>query len=540
MARLTPSQEKREIQRCSSDFHYFCRHLNIVDKVGRLRKLSLHPAQQRYVATAEESNWMYILKARQLGMTTAIAARFFWMALFKPHFQVAVLAHRIESAQSIFEVYRRFYNYLPEHLKFRTEKSNVRELKFFHGGLIRVSTANSENFRGTTHQALHCSEFAFWDDPEKTVASAFQTCGPNAEVVLETTANGMNDAHSMWNKEMGYSKLFFPWSEDPGYISTDKPKGYHPHVENLSKEFDLAEPQKNWAQRTFETKCMSNWQTFLQEYPLSAEQAFITSGERFFDQVFPNVQSFPGYRCYEKHESFKVYSIGVDSASGSPSGDYSAFCVIDVTDKENPAVVSTYYNRLSIHEFSERVHEEAMKYEALIVVESNSYGLAVLENLISKGYSHLYRRTQFDKMAGRWVEKLGFNTNSSSRPVMLSRLHEYTAKRKLPINDDRMKCEMNTFVYNARGKPEAESKKHDDMVFAHALALQGMDQIEPLRQERTDRFRPSKVSEVLQFELRTGSIYRGSPDDYEQERWGVPENESSPIDAAFNNSPTRR
>ena len=78
------------------------------------------------------------------------------------------------------------------------------------------------------------------------------------------------------------------------------------------------------------------------------------------------------------------------------------------------------------------------------------------------------------------------------------------------------------------------------MVFAHALALQGMDQIEPLRQERTDRFRPSKVAEVLQFELRTGSIYRGSPDDYEKERWGVPENESSPIDAAFSNSPTRR
>ena len=539
MPRITPAQEKREIQRCSSDFHYFCRYLKIVDKVGRLRSLELQPAQERYVATAEEQNWMYILKARQLGMTTAIAARYFWMTLFRPHYCVAVLAHRIESAQSIFEIYRRFYTHLPKFLKFRTEKSNVRELKFFHGGQIRVSTANSENFRGTTHQAIHCSEFAFWEDPEKTVASAFQTCGPNAEVVLETTANGMNDAHTMWNKEMGYQKLFFPWTEDPGYESSDKPKGYHPHVEALAKEYHLEDRQKNWAQRTFDTKCMSNWQTFLQEYPLTAEQAFITSGERFFDQVFPNVQCHPGYKQYKEKANFRVYSIGVDSASGSPSGDFSAFCVIDVTDKENPEVVATYYNRLSIHEFADRVHREALAYEAMVVVESNSYGLAVLEHLIGKGYSHLYRRTQFDKMAGRWIEKLGFNTNSSSRPVMLSRLHEFIAKRRLVVNDDRMRHEMNTFVYNARGKPEAESKKHDDMVFAHALALQGLDQIEPLRQERTDRFKPSSVAEVLQFEMMTGNLYRGDSDDYEKERWGIPQQESSPIDAALN-PPTGR
>lgn len=511
-----------------------------MDKRGHLVNFGLNDAQERFVGTVDDKSWVYILKARQLGMTTVVAARFFWRALLTPNFKVCVLAHKYESAQAIFEIYRRFYNYLPDFLKFPTEKANVREMAFFHGGIVRVATANSDSARGTTYQALHCSEFAFWGDVDRTVASAFQTAGPDAEIVLETTANGLNDAHRMWNEESGFSKVFFPWMEDRQYVSSKKPKKPDNRIKELTEEFGLDDWQSNWANETLRTKCVNNWNTFLQEYPASAEQAFITSGEKFFDIVFPHAQAHSGYKCYRDPSRHRVYSMGVDTASGSPSGDFSSFAVIDVTDKKNVEVVSTYYQRLAPHAFAERVLEEAKKFECLVVVESNSYGLSILEYLVSKEFAYIFKRTQYDKMAERWVEKIGFNTNTSTRPVMLSRLHEYIAKQMLPINDERMKTEMNTFVYNDRGKAEAMSKKHDDMIFAHALALMGLDQIEYIAQDRQRAPELTNMRDILRYERETGRLYDGGTADYEKSRWGSPLEESSPLDAALNDSPSRR
>ena len=523
---------EQEISRCAKDFRYFCQYLQIVDKRGKAIPFAMNEAQEKFLSHVEENPWTYILKARQLGMTTMIAARFFWRALFTPNFRVGVLAHRTESAQAIFEIYRRFYDNLPAFLTFPTEKSNVRELSFFHGGYIRVTTANSENFRGTTYQALHCSEFAFWGDIEKTVASAFQTAGPNAEIYLETTANGMNDAHRLWQDQNGFAKVFLPWTDDSAYIASKPRGGVSAKIKEYAKEFDLTEKQSNWAQDTFMSKCMGNWNTFLQEYPANAEQAFISSGETFFDLAYPHVQMQRGYKSYLTDiPKWRVYSIGVDVASGSPSGDFSSFCVLDVTDKKSPIVCATFYERMAPHAFAERVRAEAKRYDALVVVESNSYGLSVLEHLMGNSYAYIFKRTQYDKMADRWVEKVGFSTNVSTRPMMLSRLHEYISKRWLDPTDDRMKYEMNTFIYNNKGKPEAAPKKHDDMIFAYALALMGLDQIESVKSDVESK-KPSNLREMLQFELNTGKVFKKDDAKKNADRWGVPYKMSSLMDTS--------
>jgi hypothetical protein len=137
------------------------------------------------------------------------------------------------------------------------------------------------------------------------------------------------------------------------------------------------------------------------------------------------------------------------------------------------------------------------------------------------------------------VEKLGFQTTSATRPMMLSRLHEFCSRGKLTINDDRMKTEVNSFIYNDRGKPEASSGKHDDMVFAHALALMGLDQIEYVKEDVL-RSKPSTIHEVLQYERATGRKYQSETDDSHFETYGIRSDQSSPIDTALNISPTGR
>ena len=421
------------------------------------------------------------------------------------------MAQSRESAEQIFEIYKRFYSNLPKWMVFPTQKSNVRELLWFHGGMVRVFTANTQSARGTTYNFLHCSEFAFYSDVEKTIQSAFQTATPDAVVVMETTANGLNHAHDLWSGDNGYKKVFLPWTKAKEYAVDERPPGLSGAIPARWREYadenNLTRPQLYWAFHTYRTKCGSNWQTFNQEYPVTSEMAFITSGEQFFNVVFPHVKAHSGYKRYAEPQKYHVYAMGVDTASGSPSGDYSTFCVMDITDKEKPKCVSTLYVRLSPSEFAARVHKEAKEWDALVVAESNSYGLSIIEHLIGQGYANLYRRTQFDKLAKRWKEELGFVTSVSTRPVILSRLHKFVSEEKLAINDDRMKAEMNTFVYDSKGKPQADRGKHDDMVFAWALALAGIDQIEAVREEKLS-VKPSTMRELLAYERATGRIYQ--------------------------------
>lgn len=502
---------EKELRRCASDFRYFCRHLKIVDKKAKLVTLKLNEAQEVLIDAIETNSWVFDLKARQMGGTTGIAAYAFWHAYFRPNFRVGVMAQSRESAEQIFEMYKRFYDNMPTWMVFPTEKSNVREMLFFHGGMVRVFTANTQSARGTTYNFLHCSEFAFYADADKTIRSAFQTATPDAIVVMETTANGLNHAHQLWVDNNGYEKLFLPWTLSSEYSLPSKPPGIPGAIPSKWREYGkahkLTKKQLWWAIDTYRTKCGNNWQTFHQEYPATAEVAFITSGERYFDKIYPHVRALPGYKRYAEPGKYQVYSIGVDTASGSPSGDYSAFCVLDITNKEKPKCVSTYYKRVPPSEFSARVLEEAKVWDALVVPESNSYGLSIIEHLVGEGYANFYRRTQFDKLAKRWRQELGFVTTVATRPVILARLHKFISSGDLEINDSRMKAEMNTFVYAKGGKPQADGGKHDDMVFAWALALAGLEQVEALIEEKTSK-RPQTLREMLAYERATGKVYR--------------------------------
>ena len=122
-------------------------------------------------------------------------------------------------------------------------------------------------------------------------------------------------------------------------------------------------------------------------------------------------------------------------------------------------------------------------------------------------------------MAKRWKEEIGFSTSVSTRPVLLARLHKAISSGALVVNDERMKAEMNSFVYNKVGRPEADRRKHDDMVFAWGLALAGVDQIDVVRDEQLLR-RPGTLREMLAYEQATGKVYR--------EEWG--EDDKSSLD----------
>ena len=94
-------------------------HLKIRTKVGLTDKMALNLAQMRYSYDCAQraSKKNIVLKARQVGMTSYIAARFFVQTVTRPGTLTMLVAHDRESAEEIFRIVHRFWDNLKDELR---------------------------------------------------------------------------------------------------------------------------------------------------------------------------------------------------------------------------------------------------------------------------------------------------------------------------------------------------------------------------------------------------------------------------------------
>lgn len=491
-----------EITKCKNDFAYFAgKYLKILDaENNKFVKFRPNFAQMKLYDAMSHNNWVYVLKARQVGITTGIAAINFWKALFTKNYKVAVIAHTSKSAKNIFEIYSNYYNNLPEFLRIPTKAANVNEIIFTSGSAIKVASATSEGLRGSTYNSLHLSEFAFYDNISKTMASILQTATKNALVVLETTPNGQNEAKTIWDEQNGYEKVFISWMDNDRYVSNRRPKTTYEFIEEFLNGLRINEAQRNWVYEIYETRTGGDFNLFKQEFASDPTTCFIASGENYFNIQFAVKEFTTGYLEYIAKAKYSSYIMGVDVSGGSKTGDYSSFVVLDVSNPEKVFIASSYYERISPSQFALIVEETAKRFNALVVIESNSYGLSILEHLEKMEYPYIYRKVKFDKMTDKYTQSLGFQTTAQTRPFLLAKLQKYVNERKIQINDLRLQYEINTFIYSSNGRPEASGKRHDDIIFATALALQGLDQVSEEIGTDVALQRPANIREVLELE----------------------------------------
>ena len=510
----------QEIEKCKEDFDYFAtKYLRIVDKDNAVVPLNLNNAQREIHEALADYNFIKILKGRQFGSTTYIAARFFWEALFNANIRVAVVAHSAKAVGSIFSIYQFYYDNLPPFLKLKTVKSSANEIAFESGSFIRIGTANSQNFRGSTYKLIHASEAAFWESMTTTISSLFQTASNNPTIIVETTPNGLNDFFTFWRDNNGYHPLFLSWLDHVEYRKKKLDKGQNlTGVEkDFTKKHNLTKEQRNWFVSTLRTKLANNIESFKTEYPTSEEEAFISTGAFVFPQLVSGDLVKPsklGWQVHRPPAAYRTYVIGVDTASGSPNGDYSAITVIDVTQQNKPLICATFYDRITLKKFSEVLKRALTKWEGMVVVERNSYGLTIIEELRQANYPYLYRETKWDKFSNKFVDKLGFYTSAQSRPLLIARLTDYINSNRLQIVDERLRYEIMNFIYKPSGKAEAEKGFQDDLIFATGLALMGLDQSLLVAEDMKLHKKPTNVREMVQWEMTHGTKMDQMPDNY--------------------------
>src|SRR5712692_4815412 len=230
--------------------------LKVRSKTRGLVLLKPNRAQQEYSRNRTKRN--IVLKARQLGMTTYVAARFFIQTITQPGTTTVQVAHNQESAEEIFKIVHRFWENLPEAMQqgaLLTSRANIRQIVFPQlDSEYRVATAADPNAgRGMTIHNLHCSEVARWPrDGMETLASLRAAVPEAGEIVLESTPNGAGGVfYEEWQRaeETGYTRHFFPWwYEDEYQVETDAAAVHPltPEEQDLVKSAGLTEGQVAW------------------------------------------------------------------------------------------------------------------------------------------------------------------------------------------------------------------------------------------------------------------------------------------------------
>jgi len=438
--------------------------------------LKLNRAQQEYSARCGQKN--IVLKARQLGVTTYVAARFFIQAITRPGTLTVQVAHTEESAQAIFAIVRRFWENLPKELQrgvLRTSRSNVRQLVFPElDSEYRVETAEENAGRGMTIHHLHCSEVSCWPRGGRdTLAALRGALVPNGEIVLESTPRGASGVfYEEWQKaeETGYTKHFFPWWYDKAYREKVRGK-FLPLTEEeaeLVKLHGLTQRQIAWRRKQWKTlRTLAG-----QEYAEDANACFLASGECVFDLEAVEKAGRHAAPATESKDNERMliwlppnpgkweYIIGVDTASGGSEGDYSC---AEVIERSKGSQCAELHGHFPLQEFAKRVVELGRRYNnALLAVERNNQGYGVIENLKNLGYENIYMHKGQD----------GFLTSAITRPAMIENLAAIVAEQPTLFQSPRLLDELKTFVRHADGHAAAAEGTHDDCVMAMAIALE--------------------------------------------------------------------
>lgn len=297
-AGLSTEELKAKRQMLKDDFTYYSRNcLTIKTKHEGNQPLILNKAQQYIHDCVEEQLARtgkvraILLKGRQQGGSTYVEGRFVWKVTHSKSVDAYILTHEDKATQNLFNMSKRYIEYLPSYVKPHQGKANSNELIFdkLESG-FRVGTAGNKSVgRSMTNQLFHGSEVAFWPNAAEHAKGILQTV-PDAdgtEVIYESTANGLNNFfHQQWKlAEEGKSEfipIFVPWYWQDEYVK-ELPDDFFmdQDEEELANHYELTEEQIYWRRMKIvelSTDGEDGDLSFKQEYPMNAAEAFQVTG----------------------------------------------------------------------------------------------------------------------------------------------------------------------------------------------------------------------------------------------------------------------
>ncbi len=466
------------------------KNLMIVPK-GKRHKVHFrfNETQAKYWET--RTNRDYIVKFRQIGMSTLLLGEMFARACLEEHHTLAIIAHQREAAEGLYKKIATWYRNLPKETaiylnrgKDKPDVFNERELIIPRtNSRIFVGTAGSPDaIRSNTLTMVHVSEVALWPSgAEDLMASIEGALVPDGIIRLETTPKLAGTwAYQTWReclsteegKRPPYRAVFLPWWEDSQYQDDEK-FGLEPYSDDEQKgiEENFWNPAQIAWRRSMITKLRGNFRT---EYPEDPLSGWLLQGRLVFpiDHIYANWSKknhnlYAGLQRYVQPDKDKFYVYGVDPAAGTPGGDYSAIQILDAEGEQ----VAEWIGYEPLHKIPKLLQQLSKEYKpSTIVVERNNHGSAVLQSLMETNLPI------FADIDG----KLGFLTNQKTKAKIISITEEALFEGSVFGNSSRLLSQLQLFKYDDKDRPGGPENggdnltEHDDLVMAWMLANYGI------------------------------------------------------------------
>ncbi len=464
-----------------------------------------------------------VLKARREGISTYVEGRLFHKVVTNSFTHSFIIAQDKDGLNTIFEMSKLYYDMLPASHRPMTRYSSKKELvfenpndrdRFTNPGLrsrIEVYSARKGTaLRSGGYTCGHLSEVAFYDDPDTLCPSVIPTVPdvPGSFLVLESTANGRgNFFHTEWLKakegNSNFTPIFFSWLEFLEYVRAWDYKGecdeflgsLDDEEKMLMSKHKATIQQLHWRRHKI-MDLEDDVDLFHQEYPVDDVEAFITSGLPYFSRKklrelltktvppafvgditeFGLVENENGpLFIWEKPEKDCEYVLGIDPKTGESESGAPAVIEVLQVPKNSPHIVQVAEWRDWVDPVvlaGKAIHLGRYYNEGMLSPEINAGGggLTCL-NEIKEQYWNIYRWQYFDRFGKQITNKLGWDTNVATRPLLCDYTGACINADILIIRSEGVVDEMMSFIKRSSTGGEADEGCYDDRVMAYMIAL---------------------------------------------------------------------
>ena len=528
----------------------------IVDKHKRTVPFFFNHVQQIFLADLNQALEEYrqgrrlylkflVLKGRQQGFTSVITAYQLACCITKRNFSGFTLADDSDNTETVFEDKAKFpFAQLPPTLQPVVKYNTRRELHFERlNSRWRVATAGGKSVgRSKTLNFFHGSEAGFWGDINTVIAGLDPALTKDSIQILESTANGYNQFKDLWDEGNNWECKFYPWWLSPEYRQafetaavgqefrsavTAGAQWIYKRCRWLMEFVGLDWAQAYW----YYQKWVDLRDMIKQEYPCSADEAFLASGtcvfdrenvirwkehlkrlyktdppkrglflfewsspdtkDRIKDATIKFVEDPNGYvYIYEDAQKGYPYVIGGDT-KGEGSDLFAATVINNVTGFRSAVI----HGDLDPDTYTHQVYCLGRHYNnALVGIEIN-FDIYPVKELERLRYPRQYTRVLIDSKTNEEQRKNGWKTDGNTRPLIISNEMVLIRDNIELFTHIALLDECLTFVYDANGRPDAESGKHDDMLFSDMIANQIRTQ-QSMQVARADRPRSAPRSRL--------------------------------------------
>ena len=193
MTKINKSNQIKEIVKCGRDPTYFFNsYLKIQHPVRGLIKFDTYDFQDECIEQFLENRFNIILKSRQLGMSTLVAAYSVWLSLFQKDKNILIIATKLSVAQNFISKVKTMVRSLPGWLVLPEIITNNKQLlEFSHGSSIKAIPTSEDAGRSEALSLLIIDEAAFVRNFDDLWTGLYPTISTGGRVIILSTPNGV-------------------------------------------------------------------------------------------------------------------------------------------------------------------------------------------------------------------------------------------------------------------------------------------------------------------------------------------------------------